>query len=316
MPRLVAVHDEAGGLVGAVDVDHAADTAVGPSAGLHALLLVGDDADRHAAEPAVAADQRLAVLGLVLVERAVVEDARRAGRGRRTPAAAVGWNEVVARRRRSRRAATSVCDARVVGGQQADQPAQPVEARLVVRLAEVDRAADRRRASPRRRAPRGSTVWPIAAFTSAGPGEVEAAALGHQQLVAQHRQVAAAGDAVAHDGGELRDARGRDDGVVAEDAAEVVLVGEDLVLQRQEDAGANRRGRRAAGGSRMAMRWARSTFLHGHREERAGLHRGVVGDDHAAAGRRRADAGDDAGRGDARPLGIHPVRRPEAEFEK
>ena len=48
----------------------------GPSAGLHALPLVGDDADRHAAEPAVAAHQRLAVLRLVLVERGRVEDAR------------------------------------------------------------------------------------------------------------------------------------------------------------------------------------------------------------------------------------------------
>ena len=35
----------------------------------------------------------------------------------------------------------------------------------------------------------------------------------------------------------LRNARGRDDGVVAKDAAEIVLVGKDLFLQRQEDAG-------------------------------------------------------------------------------
>ena len=114
------------------------------------------------------------------------------------------------------------------------------------------------------------------------PGEVEAAALGHQQLVAQHRQVAAAGDAVAHDGRELRNARGRDDGVVAEDAAEVVLVGKDLVLQAAGRRRRNRRGKRAAGDcpSRCAGRAAPSCTVIG--KERAGLHGGVVGDDHDA----------------------------------
>jgi hypothetical protein len=63
------------------------------------------------------------------------------------------------------------------------------------------------------------------------PGQVQAAPLGHQQLVAQHRQVAAAGHAVAQDGRQLRHAGRGDHGVVAEDAAEVVLVGESLILQ-------------------------------------------------------------------------------------
>ena len=53
-----------------------------------------------------------------------------------------------------------------------------------------------------------------------------------------------------------------------------------------------------------------------HREERAGLHRGVVGDDHHAAAGDRADAGDDAGRRRAAPLGVHAPRGPQAEFEE
>ena len=86
----------------------------------------------------------------------------------------------------------------------------------------------------------------------------------------------------------LRDALRREDGVVAEDPAEVVLVGEDLVLHRQEDA---RRvdevdqrqavlGRRSLGAEDLLDR---------HREERAGLHGGVVGDDHDPPAGDRAD---------------------------
>src|SRR5262249_30285767 len=72
---LIAVHDEAGGLVGAIDID---DAAVLDRSGrrLAALLLVGDDTDGDAAEPAVAADHRLAVVRLVFVERRIIEDAR------------------------------------------------------------------------------------------------------------------------------------------------------------------------------------------------------------------------------------------------
>ena len=120
--------------------------------------------------------------------------------------------------------------------QQFDQRPQPPETRLVIRLVKIDRAADRRvhrgpaelfridRLSDRRLDQRRA-------------GQAELAAVGHQQLVAQHGQVRAAGDAVAHHGGVLRNAGGRQHGVVAKDAAEVVFVGKDLILQRQEHAG-------------------------------------------------------------------------------
>ena len=77
----------------------------------------------------------------------------------------------------------------------------------------------------------------MAALTSDGSGEIKTAAFGHQNLVAKHRQIGAAGDAVAHDRGELRDARGGNDGVVAKDPAEVVFVRKNLVLHRKKNAG-------------------------------------------------------------------------------
>ncbi len=119
----------------------------------------------------------------------------------------------------------------------------------------------------------------MAACTSAGPGEEESAAVGHKDVVAHYRQVSAAGDAHAHDGGDLRNALGRHDGVVAEDAAEVVGVGEDIFLQRQEDAG----GIDEIDGRDVIIEGdvLRANDLLGrHREKRAGFHGGVVGDEH------------------------------------
>ena len=75
-------------------------------------------------------------------------------------------------------------------------------------------------------------------FDQRGAGEIKTAALRHQQFVTQDGQITAAGHAIAKDGSELRYAGRRDHGVVAEDTAEVVFVGKNLVLQRQKDAGA------------------------------------------------------------------------------
>ena len=150
-----------------IDVDHAAELERPRRPACTRFRWLATTPTGTPAEPAVAADERLAELGLVLVERAVVENARRAGRGRRTlPRLPV--NERHSPRRAARRRA-SASTRRGSAGSIADQPAQALQARGVVRLAVVDGAADRRRASSRRRAPRGSTVWPIAAFTSAGP---------------------------------------------------------------------------------------------------------------------------------------------------
>ena len=154
----------------------------------------------------------------------------------------------------------------------------------------------------------------MALFTSAGPARYKSRALGHQQLVAQHRQVAAAGDAVAHDGGILRNARRRDHRVVAKDAAEVVLVGKHIFLQRQKDA-----GRIDEIDQRQAIvkgdPLGPQHLLRGRRKERAGLHRGVVGDDHVPPTVDHADAAHHARRWRTAPFGIHLERGPQTDFE-
>ena len=112
-------------------------------------------------------------------------------------------------------------------------------------------------------------------------------------LVAHGRHVGAARGARAQHDGDLRNASRRHARLVVEDAAEVLAVGEDLVLQRQE---------RAARVDQVDARQAvlerdllgPQVLLHRERVVGAALHRGVVGDDHRLAPRDAADAGDDA----------------------
>ena len=93
---------------------------------------------------------------------------------------------------------------------------------------------------------------------------------------------------------DLRDARGRHPRLVEEDAPEVVAVGEDLVLHRQE---------RAAGVDEVDARQPvlegdllrAQVLLHRQRVVRAALDGGVVADDHHLAPVDETDAGDDAG---------------------
>ena len=127
---------------------------------------------------------------------------------------------------------------------------------------------------------------PDGRFHQRGPGQVQAAAFRHQQLVAQDRQIAAAGHAIAQDGGELRNPGRRDDGVVAKDPAKIVLVGKDLVLQRQENAGTideiDERQPIVHGDALGAQH-----LLARHREEGPRLDGGVIGDDHHLPAARR-----------------------------
>ncbi len=152
-------------------------------------------------------------------------------------------------------------------------------------------------------------------FDQRWPGEIEAAAFGHQNLVAENGQIRAAGDAVAHDRGELRNARGGDDGVVAEDAPEIVLVREDLVLHRQKDS----RGIDQIDDRHVAFEadpLCADDLLRGLRKEGACLHGGVVRDDHARHAGDVANAGDRTRGRNAAPLLIHLIGGPKADLEK
>ena len=124
--------------------------------------------------------------------------------------------------------------------------------------------------------------------------EDRALVLDDDGLVAHRRHVGAARGARAHHHRDLGDALGAHVGLVEEDAAEVLAVGEDLVLARQE--GAAGIDQIDAGQAVLQRDLLRAQMLlHRHRVVGAALHRRVVGDDHAFLPRDPADAGDHAG---------------------
>ena len=112
--------------------------------------------------------------------------------------------------------------------------------------------------------------------------------------------------------------RGRQVGLVEEDPAEVLAVGEHLVLHRQERAAGVDEvdaGQPVVGGDGLRAQ----VLLDRDRVVGAALDGRVVGDDHALAAADPADAGDDAGAGDGspwRPGAVHPGRGERAELEE
>ncbi len=111
-------------------------------------------------------------------------------------------------------------------------------------------------------------------------------------LVAHRRHVRPTRRARAHDRGDLRDTARRQLRLVAEDAAEVLAVGEHLVLHRQE--GATRVDEVDARQAVLERDLLRAqVLLHGEGEVGAALHRRVVGDHHDVAPVHETDAGDD-----------------------
>ena len=116
------------------------------------------------------------------------------------------------------------------------------------------------------------------------------------RFVAHRRHVGAARGARAEHRRDLRDALGAHRRLVVEDAAEMLAVGEHLVLSGQE---------RAAGVDEVDARQpvlqcdllGAQVLLDRHRVVRAAFDGRVVGDDHAFAPGHPADAGDDPGAG-------------------
>ena len=120
-------------------------------------------------------------------------------------------------------------------------------------------------------------------------------ALDDDRLVRHRRHVGAAGRARSHHDGDLRNALGRHARLVEEDPAEVIAIGEDLGLERQERAaGVDQIDARQPVLQRDLLR--ADVLLHRERIVRAALDRRVVGDDQHLAPGDAADAGDDAGR--------------------
>ncbi len=152
-------------------------------------------------------------------------------------------------------------------------------------------------------------------FDQRRTGEIKPAAFRHQNLVAEHGQICATGHAISHDGGELRNARGGNDGVVAEDAAEIVFVGKNFILHRQKHAGGidqvNDRQVALEGDALGADQLLRRLW-----KERAGFHGRVIGNDHAGNAGDVADSSDTAGGGNFPPLFVHAECGPKSDFEK
>ena len=131
-------------------------------------------------------------------------------------------------------------------------------------------------------------------------------------LVAHRRHVGAAGGARAHHARDLRDRALRHRRLVVEDPPEVVAVGEDLVLQRQE---------RAARVDEIDARkvvlqrdlLCPQVLLHRHRVVRAALDRRVVRHHHDLAAVHDGDAADDARAGCVAPVQLLRGQRGELE---
>ena len=144
--------------------------------------------------------------------------------------------------------------------------------------------------------------------------EEDRALLAHDDALVRHRRhIGAARRAGAHHDRDLRNAGRRHVRLIVEDAAEVVAVGKNLVLQRQERAAGI--DQIDAGQMVLARDLLRAQMLlHRHRIVGAALDGGVVGDDHALAPADAADAGDDARR--RHVAAIHAVRGERRQLEK
>ena len=143
--------------------------------------------------------------------------------------------------------------------------------------------------------------------------EDRAGAADDDGLVAHRGDVRAAGRARPHDERDLRDPGRRHPRLVVEDPPEVVAVGKDLGLERQERAARiDEVDARQPVLERDLLR--PQVLLDRHRVVGAALDRRVVGDDHAGRALDAADAGDDAGAG--RLVVVEAVRGERAQLEE
>ena len=125
--------------------------------------------------------------------------------------------------------------------------------------------------------------------------EDRAGSLDDDRLVAHRRHVGATGGARAHHHRDLGNPERRQPGLVEEDPAEVLAVGEHLGLERQE--GAARVDEVDAGEPILQRHLLRAQMLlDGEREVRAALHGRVVRDEHALSALDDADPRHDSGR--------------------
>ncbi len=120
---------------------------------------------------------------------------------------------------------------------------------------------------------------------------------------------------IAHDGRDLRDAHRGHDCVIAKHASEIVGVGEDIFLQRQEHAGRiDQINRRNVILDRNVLR--ADDLLRRHGKERPGFDRGVIHDQHEQSSVYASQSRDHTRRRRAAPLFVHLVCGIEPQFEE
>jgi len=134
-------------------------------------------------------------------------------------------------------------------------------------------------------------------------------------VITHDGKVGATGNAHTHDGGDLRNAHGGHDCVVAKDTTEVVSIGENVLLERQKNAGRiDQINRGNAVFDRHILR--ANDFFRGHGEERAGFHRSVVGDQHNHSTTDSRESSNRSSGRSATPFFVHFESGECTQFEK
>ena len=132
-------------------------------------------------------------------------------------------------------------------------------------------------------------------------------------LIAHRRHIGTTGGTAAHHAGDLRNALRGQVGLVVEDAAEMIAVREDFVLQRQEGAtGIDQVDARQVVLLGNLLR--AQVLLHRHRVVGATLDRGVVGHDHAFDATDPTYAGHHARSGHG--VVVHAMRGQRRDFQE
>ena len=249
--------------------------------------VVGDDADRIAVDAREARDERRAVARLELVQRRRVDDARDDLAHVVRLARVVGDDAVDLLRVVERRLRRLHVDAdRLHAVQVRDDAPREVQRVRVVLGQVVGHAGDPRVHVAAAQLLGGHDLADRRLHERRAAEEDRRLVLHDDRLVRHRGHVGAARRARAHDDGDLRDALRGHRRLVVEDAAEVVAVGEHVVLLGQERAaGIDEVDARQAVLQRDLLR--AQVLLHRQRVVRAALHRRVVGDDHAFAPGRR-----------------------------
>jgi len=143
-------------------------------------------------------------------------------------------------------------------------------------------------------------------LNESGAGKKKTTAFGHQDVITHYRQVGSTGYTHSHNGSDLGNSHGGHDSVVAEDAAKIVCIWENVFLQWKKYTGGVHKinGRNAIlDGDVLSTDY----FLRRHWKERARFHRCVIRDQHEEPALDSCKSRDHSSCRCSTPLLIHSV---------